>query len=131
MAKRKKHLTSNLKAKSSYVTSDEAEVESILDEIMKHVDQGAKFKTVADDGRQAMKDDLRPRVATRVGKGGKWSKEKAAPLLAASHVGEIAAILTSGNVIPESILLLSYVLVKNTDEACKGSSGSGAGDWCA
>jgi hypothetical protein len=131
MAKRKKRSTSNIKAKSSYVTSDEAEVESILDEIMKHVDQGAKFKTVAADAKQAMRDDLQPRVATRISSGGKWAKEKAAPLLAASHVGEIAAILTSGNVIPKPILLLSYVLVKNTDEACKGTSGSGAGDWCA
>lgn len=130
MAKRKKKPLKNLTAKST-VAGGNDEVEAILEEILKHVDQGAKWKTCAEDGRQALKDDLRPRLKTKIANNGDWAKEKAKPLLASSHVGEIAALLTAGNLIPKSILMLSYVLVKNTDEACKGIGGGGAGDWCA
>jgi hypothetical protein len=130
MSKRKKGSLKNLAAKSTLAGGSD-EVEEILDEIIKHVDQGAKFKTIAADGKQALRDDLRPRVKTKIGKGGDWPKEKPRPLLASSHVGEIAALLTAGSLIPKTILMLAYLLVKNTDEACKGVGGGGAGDWCA
>jgi hypothetical protein len=129
-AKTRKTSLSNLKAKAA-VAANSDEVEVILEEILKYVDQGAKWKSIATDGREALKDDLRPRIAKKLLNGGDWAKEKPRPLLAASHVGEIAAILTVGSVISRPIVVLAYMLVKNTDEACKGAGSSGAGDWCA
>ena len=127
------------KAKSASPTArswrNDPRVVAIVAECKNRVLQGAGGKTFDPPAETAVENFFGPKIKTRKDQRDDWDSRdpsggyvKDKPLLVATHLGQICAILAKGNVITKKVGMVAAAAVQK-DENC--ITAQGAGDWCA
>ena len=102
-------------------------VDNILAECTTHVQIGLGNKTLSAGAKAQLDGYYGPKIQNRLNNGGVWNNEKAKPLVVAEHLGQICAILSTGNTISVAVAMAAANAVRS-DETCP--AGMGAGQWC-
>ncbi len=110
----------------------DTQVEEILDECEIKVNEGLRKegadKVLSTPARKALREMFGESIRRNLDRGGEWKHpDKQAPLAVAHHLGQIAAILSIGNLVGKAVALAAAAAARN-DEHCR--PGGGGGDWC-